>query len=217
MITKLILKDLRSSWKVLLGWTALMLVVDIFFISIEASWRGFLLITPAQISFLVGYFVLQEKNSKAEILTWSLPVARSALVSSKYVAACLLALGGIIVWMGIAWFIQAVVAGAPDDFQSLAGNAFVPIVVVFYLIVFISVFLPLLQVFNATWVFMNVMVGCLLVITIGILLIHPSVDSYFNGTKVVDLTYITVITLISVIFLSLSVIISQKLIKRREL
>jgi ABC-type transport system involved in multi-copper enzyme maturation permease subunit len=217
MIIKLILKDLRSSWKVLLVWTALMLAIDVFFISIEDSWRGFLLITPAQISFLVGYFVLQEKNSKAEVLTWSLPVSRSAMVASKYIAAGLISAAGILVWTGMAWIIQGVVMGVPDDFQSFSENAFVPAIAVFYLIVFISIFLPLLQVFNATWVFMNVMVGCLLFIFIGILLIHPSVDAYFKGIKVVDLSYFLIMALIAMIFLSLSYTFSRILIKRREL
>jgi len=217
MLVKLISQDFRSSWRVLLVWTALMLAADIFFLSIGDSWRGFLLIAPAQISFLVGYFVLQEKNSKAEMLTWSLPVSRSVLVSSKYIGAGLLSVAGILVWTGMAWVIHAVVSGAPGDFQLYTGNAFVPIISIFYMVVFISLFLPLLQVFNAIWIFMNAMVGCLLIVFIGIVLIHPSVDSYFKGAKVVDLPYTLVMALIAAILLSLSFALSRMLIKKREL
>jgi len=78
--------------------------------------------------------------------------------------------------------------------NSYVVDAYVPIVI------FISLFLSIVNIFNAIWIFMNLSVGCLLVITLAIILIHPSLDSYYRGSKIVDLPYLIILTLIAVTF-----------------
>jgi hypothetical protein len=218
MILKLVLKDIKASWKTLMWWMLMSLMMNIFFIAVlENSWKMYILIAPGQISFIIGVYAAQEKCRRGEVLTCSLPVLRSSVVFSRYITAAALAVAGIIIWTLNAYFLHSVFASAPGDFYLLAGNLFVFVLAVFYIVIFISMFLLIVNVFNAMWALMNVSVGCLLVITLAILLIHPSFDSYYRGSKIVDLPYLIILTLIAAAFSCMSIMLSQKLFKKRDL
>jgi hypothetical protein len=217
MLLKLVLKDIKATWKTLLIWTLLCLAGSAFFMLIENSWKGYILIASGQISFIIGVYVAQEKGYGGEVLTCSLPVLRSSVVFSKYVTALAMAVGGIIIWIFNANLIHSVLPGTPDDFQLFAGNLFVPVIALFFIVFYISIFLPMVNVFNAVWVFMNVSIGCLMVITLAIILIHPSFNSYYSGSKSADLPYLIVVALIASTVLCVSIMLSQKLFNKRDL
>lgn len=218
MILKLVLKDIKVSWKTLMWWMLMSLMMSIFFIAVlESSWKMYVLIAPGQISFIIGVYAAQEKYRRGELLTCSLPVLRSSVVFSRYITAAVIAVIGIIIWSLNAYVLHSVFASTPGDFQLLAGNLFVLVIAVFYIVIFISLFLSIVNVFNAIWIFMNLSVGCLLVITLAIILIHPSLDSYYRGSKIVDLPYLIILTLIAVTFFCMSIMLSQKLFNKRDL
>jgi len=218
MILKLILKDIKMSWRTLLIWTLLCLLWSAFLIAIlQDSWKMYISIAPLQISFIIGAYAVKEKSSKGEMLTCSLPVLRSSIIISRYVTAAIIAVIGIIIWSLNAWILHSVLTSTPDDFQFLIGNFFVFVLAIFFMIIFVSIFLPLLNVFNASWVFMNLMIGCFIVIYLAIFLIHPSIDSYFRGIKVVDLPYFLVMALIATAFFFTSIFLSQKMFQKKDL
>ena len=218
MILKLVLKDIKASWKTLMWWMLMSLMMNVFFIAVlEYSWKMYILIAPGQISFIIGIYAAQEKSRRGEVLTCSLPVLRSSVVFSRYITAAVLAVVGIIIWSLNAYVLRSVFAGTPGDFHLLAGNLFVLVIAVFYIVIFISMFLLIVNVFHAMWVLMNVSIGCLLVITLAIILIHPSFDSYYRGSKIVDLPYLIILILIAVTFSFMSIMLSQKLFNKRDL
>lgn len=218
MILKLVLKDIKMSWRTLLVWTILCLLWSAFFIVIlQDSWRMYISLAPLQISFIIGVYAVKEKTSKGEVLTCSLPVLRSSIIISRYVTAAVIAVIGIFIWSLNAWILHTLFSSSPDDFQFLIGNLFVFIIAIFVITIFVSVFMPILNVFNAPWVFMNLMIGCFIVIYLAIILVHPSIDAYYRGTKVVDLSYLIIVTLIAATFLFVSIILSQKMFLSKDL
>lgn len=218
MILKLILKDLKMSWRTLLIWTLLCLAWSAFLIAVlQDSWKMYISIAPLQISFIIGAYAVKEKTSKGETLTCSLPVLRSSVILSRYLTAAVIAVIGIVIWSLNAWILHSLLTSTPDDFQFLVGNLFVFVLAIFFMVIFVSVFMPILNLFNAPWVFMNIMIGSFIVIYLAIILIHPSLDAYFRGSKVVDLNYMIVVTFIATAFLLTSVFLSQKMFQNKDL
>jgi ABC-type Na+ efflux pump permease subunit len=148
MMLTLLLKDLKAFGRSLLKITVLSLIVITLFVFLnEGSWFIYIVMAAGQISFVIGYYLMSEKMRQGELLICSLPVTRNAIMRAKYLAASLIAIGGMALWFLYACLLNSIFTDLPGNFH-LFTNPMVIIVILFYFSFFINAFVPLVTIFD---------------------------------------------------------------------
>jgi ABC-type Na+ efflux pump permease subunit len=169
-----------------------------------------------QISFVIGYYLMSEKMHRGESLICSLPVTRTMIIRGKYLAASLIAIGGMTLWFLYACLLNFIFQDLPGNFQ-LFTNPMVIFAMLFYFSFFISAFVPIVTVFDKIWLLTN------LSILFAAIFIVPF-NFYFEFSGLVqaefeggNILFFSLLTVIMILLPWLSMIFSTRLFKSREL
>ncbi len=217
MILNLIIKDIRAYGKSLLKLTLLsLIVITAFSVIYKQSWIIYIVMAAGQISFIIGYFLTSEKMRRGEMLVCSLPVTRNSIIQGRYLAASLIAILGVILWFLYACFLNSIFSSAPGDFH-LFTNPIILFFVVFYFSFFISVFFPIVTIFDKIWALTNLSIIFAALFIVPFTLFYEAKGLLFSESKTGDILFINIIILISVLMLYISMRISLRLYNRREL
>jgi ABC-type Na+ efflux pump permease subunit len=217
MMLTLLLKDLRAFGKSLLKISVLSLIVITLFVFLnEGSWFIYIVMAAGQISFVIGYYLMDEKMHRGEPLICSLPVTRNAIMRGKYLAASLIAIGGMALWFFYACLLNSIFTDLPGNFH-LFTNPMVIFSILFYFSFFISAFIPIVTIFDKIWLLTN------LSILFAAIFIVPF-NFYFEFSGLVqaeieaeNILFFGLLTVIIILLPWLSMIFSTRLFKRREL
>jgi len=213
----LMLKDLRAFGRSLLKIAVLcLIVITLFVILNEGSWFIYIVMAAGQISFVIGYYLMGEKMHRGEPLICSLPVSRTAIMRAKYLAASLIAIGGMTLWFLYACLLNSIFNNLPDNFQ-LFTNPMVIIVILFYFSFFISAFVPIVTIFDKIWLLTN-----LSILFAAIFIVPFNFYFEFSGLAQTEfeagnVLFFGALILIMILLPWVSMTLSIRLFKQREL
>jgi len=217
MILNLMIKDGRAFGKSILKITVLSLMVNTLFSFFnEHSWFIYIVMAAGQISFIIGYYLMGEKMRRGEILICSLPITRTTIIRGKYLAASLIAIGGMILWFLYACLLNLIFTDTPDDFH-LFTNPMVIFFVLFYFSFFISAFVPIVTIFDKIWALTNLSIFFAAIFIVPFSLYFENRGLLFSEFKASNFLFISLLTAIMIILPWLSIALSSRLFKRREL
>ena len=217
MMKVLLLKDARAFGKSLLKITVLSLIVITLFVFLnEGSWFIYIVMAAGQISFVIGFYLMSEKMHQGELLICSLPVTRTMIIRGKYLAALLIAIGGMALWFLYACLLIFIFTDLPGNFH-LFTNPMVIFFILFYFSFFISAFVPIVTVFDKIWVLTN-----LSIFFAAIFIVPFNFYFEFSGLvqaefKAGNILFFSFLTLIMILLPWLSMTLSTRLFKGREL
>ena len=217
MMKVLLLKDVRAFGRSLLKITLLSLIVITLFVFLnEGSWFIYIVMAAGQISFVIGYYLMGEKMHRGESLICSLPVTRTMIIRGKYLAASLIAIGGMTLWFLYACLLNSIFTDLPGNFQ-LFTNPMVIFAMLFYFSFFISAFTPLVTIFDKIWLLTN------LSILFAAIFIVPF-NFYFEFSGLVqaefkggNILFFGLLTVIMILLPWLSIALSTRLFRQREI
>lgn len=213
----LLLKDLRAFGKSLLKITALsFIVISLFIFLNEGSWFIYIMMAAGQISFIIGYYLMSEKMHRGELLICSLPVTRTAIMRAKYLAALLIAIGGMALWFLYACLLNSIFTDLPGNFH-LFTNPMVIFFILFYFSFFISAFVPIVTSFDKIWLLTNlsILFAAIFIVPFSFYFeISGLVQAKFEAENILFFGFLTVII---ILLPWLSLIFSTRLFKCREL
>jgi len=217
MLLNLIIKDIRAYSKSIFKLTVLsLIVVTLFSFFNEHSWFIYIVMSAGQISFIIGYYLMGEKMRQGEILICSLPVSRTAIIRGKYLAASLIAIGGMMLWFLYAFLLNSIFTNTPGDFH-LFTNPIIIFFILFYFSFFISVFLPIVTIFDKIWALTNLSIVFAALFIVPFSLFYETRGMFFSEFKAGNILYISLFTVIMIILPWLSIALSNRLFKKREL
>ena len=213
----LMLKDIRAFGKSILIIAILSLIVNTLFSFFnERSWFIYIVMSAGQISFIIGYYLMSEKMRRGEMLLCSLPISRPTIIRGKYLVASLIAIVGMILWFLNACLLNSIFIDTPGDFH-LFTNPIVIFFILFYFSFFISIFFPIVTIFDKIWALTNLSILFAVIFIVPFSLYYEARGLLIAEFKAGNIFIITLLTAIMIILLWLSIIISTKLFKRREL
>ncbi len=217
MLIKLVLKDLRAFGMSLLIIAVLSLLVNTIFSFFDTqSWINYLMMSAGQISFIIGYFLTNEKMHHGELLICSLPVSRRTIIQGKYLTAMLLALLGMGLWFLYAWLLQAIFINMPGDFHLFA-NPMVIFWIIFYFSFFISAFIPLVTIMDKIWALTNLSILFAAIFIVSFSFFYETSGWLQTELNTSAFGFISLLTVIMIILIGLSILLSNRLFQRREL
>ena len=208
---------MRAFGKSLLKITVLSLIVITLFVFLnEGSWFIYIVMAAGQISFVIGYYLMCEKMHRGEMLICSLPVTRTAIIRGKYLAATLIAIAGMTLWFLYACLVNFIFTDLPGNFQ-LFTNSMVIFSILFYFSFFISTFVPIVTIFNKIWVLTNLSILFAAIFIVPFSLYYEARGLLIAELNTGDIFIIAFLIALIIILPWLSIILSTKLFKRREL
>jgi len=217
MIRNLIMKDVKAFGKSILKITVLSLIVNMLFSFFnEHSWFIYIVMAAGQISFIIGYYLMGEKMRRGEILICSLPVTRTTIIRGKYLAASLIAIGGMTLWFLYVCILNSIFTDTPGDFH-LFTNPIVIFFILFYFSFFISVFFPIVTIFDKIWALTNLSIFFAAIFIVPFSLCYETRGLLLSEFKPGNIFFISLLTIIMIILPWLSIFLSSRLFKRREL
>ena len=217
MILNLMIKDMRAFGKSILIIVVLSLIVNTLFSFFnERSWFIYIVMSAGQISFIIGYYLMGEKMRRGEILLCSLPITRRTIIRGKYLAASLIAIVGMILWFLYACLLNSIFTDTPADFH-LFTNPIVIFFVIFYFSFFISLFFPIVTIFDKIWALTNLSIVFAALFIVPFSLYFETRGSLISEFKAGNIVFISLLIAIMIILPWLSITLSIKLFKRREL
>ena len=217
MILNLMIKDVRAFGKTTLKLTVLSLtVISLFSFISEHSWFIYKIMAAGQISFLIGFYLMSEKMHRGELLICSLPVTRKTIIRGKYLAAALMALGGMVLWFLFAYLFNSIFTNTPGDFH-LFTNLIIIFFILFYFSFFISVFVPLVTIFDKIWALTNLSIFFAAVFIVPFSLYIENRELLLAEFKSGNILIISLLTVIMIILPWLSITLSNRLFYRREI
>jgi len=217
MMLNLMIKDVRTFGKSILIIAVLSLIVNTLFSFFnERAWFIYIVMSAGQISFIIGYYLMGEKMRRGEILLCSLPITRRTIIRGKYLAASLIAIVGMILWFLYACLLNLIFIDAPGDFH-LFTNPIVIFFVIFYFSFFISLFFPIVTIFDKIWALTNLSIVFAALFIVPFSLYFETKGSLLSEFKAGNIFLISFLIAIMIILPWLSITLSIKLFKRREL
>ena len=217
MMRSLMIKDMRAFGKSILIIAVLSLIVNTLFSFFnERSWFIYIVMSAGQISFIIGYYLMSEKMRRGEMLLCSLSISRPTIIRGKYLVASLIAIVGMILWFLNACLLNSIFIDTPGDFH-LFTNPIVIFFILFYFSFFISIFFPIVTIFDKIWALTNLSILFAVIFIVPFSLYYEARGLLIAEFKAGNIFIITLLTAIMIILLWLSIIISTKLFKRREL
>lgn len=217
MIANLMIKDVKAFGKSILKITMLsLIVINLFIVFYEHSWIIYIVMSAGQISFIIGYYLMSEKMRRGELLICSLPVTRTAIIRGKYLAASLIAIGGMTLWFLYACLLNLIFTNTPVDFH-LFTNSIVLFFILFYFSFFISVFFPIITIFDKIWALTNLSIVFAVIFIVPFSLYYETRGLLLSEFKAGNIFFISFLTAIMIILPWLSITLSTKLFKRSEL
>lgn len=217
MMRSLIIKDMRAFGKSILIITVLsLIVITLFSFFNERSWFIYIVMSAGQISFIIGYYLMCEKMRRGEMLLCSLPITRPTIIREKYLAASLIAIGGMMLWFLYACLLNSIFTNPPADFH-LFTTPIVIFFVIFYFSFFISLFFPIVTVFDKIWALTNLSIVFAALFIVPFSLYFETRGLLLSEFKAGNILLISLLTAIMIILPWLSITLSIKLFKRREL
>lgn len=164
MILNLVLKDIKVHWKTIFIWYLFWLVMDSLIITTidNESWIPYISIGCVQISLLIGIYFFQERMSKRELFTGSLPVTRQAIIHSKYITSACIALTGLMLGYLNATALNTIFKSAPPDYY-LFQSPYVILIVMLYFSLLVSLFLPIAACYSGIWIKILLAYACILI------------------------------------------------------
>jgi ABC-type Na+ efflux pump permease subunit len=169
-----------------------------------------------QISFVIGYYLMSEKMHRGELLICSLPVSRTAIMRAKYLAASLIAIGGMALWFLYACLLNFIFTDLPGNFH-LFTNPMVIIVILFYFSFFISAFVPLVNIFDKIWLLTNLSILFAAIFIVPFSLYYEARGLITAEFESKNILLFGALILLMILLPWLSIIFSTRLFKRREL
>ena len=217
MITKLLLKDVKVFGKNILLFTLFWLIISDLMISLgEDSWRPYIFIGMVQISIIIGYYAVFDKLRKGEVLIGSLPTTRTSIVIARYLSAASIAVLGIFVWLINAYILESFSANTPGDFY-LNFRPYSLFFVTAYLVIFISIFIPVVIKYSKIWALVALIYMGAVVFLFSIKLLHNIFYLYFTGSGSINFLFSIISILILLFCLFVSMAISIKIYKSIDL
>ena len=217
MITKLLLKDVKVFGKNILLFTLFWLIISDLMISLgEDSWRPYIFIGMVQISIIIGYYAVFDKLRKGEVLIGSLPTTRTSIVIARYLSAASIAVLGIFVWFLNAHILESFSANTPGDFY-LNFRPYSLFFVTAYLVIFISIFIPVVIKYSKIWALVALIYMGAVVFLFSIKLLHNIFYLYFTGSGSRNFLFSIISILILLFCLFVSMAISIKIYKSIDL
>jgi hypothetical protein len=217
MILNLIMKDVKAFGKSILKITVLSLIVNTLFSFFnEHSWFIYIVMAAGQISFIIGYYLMGEKMRRGEILICSLPITRVTIIRGKYLVATLITIGGMTLWFLYACLLNSISTDTPGDFH-LFTNPIVIFFTLFYFSFFISVFFPIVTIFDKIWALTNLSILFAAIFIVPFSLYFETRGLFAAEFKAGNILFIGSLTAIMMILHWLSITFSTRLFKRREL
>ncbi len=104
MILKLLIKNLKVSYRKSLPGIAANAFLAGWFIISFYDWEVFLMLGYLTISFHCAFLIDTERKNSNEIFTLSLPCDRKSIVASSFTTALIITLTGFIIWISAALF-----------------------------------------------------------------------------------------------------------------
>ena len=169
-----------------------------------------------QISFIIGYYLMSEKMRRGEMLLCSLPVTRAMIMREKYLAALLIAIGGMTLWFLYACLLNLLFTNLPGDFH-LFTNPIIIFVPLFYFSFFISIFIPLVTIFDKIWALTNLSIIFAAIFIVPFSLYYEAKGLLVSEFKAGNIFFTALLTAIMIILSWLSINFSIRLLKKREL
>jgi ABC-type transport system involved in multi-copper enzyme maturation permease subunit len=157
-----------------------------------------------------------EKMRRGEMLICSLPVTRTTIIRGKYLAASLIAIGGMTLWFLYACLLNLFFTDSPGDFH-LFTNPIVIFFILFYFSFFISVFFPIVTIFEKIWALTNLWIFFAAIFIVPFSLYYETRGLLLSEFKTGNILFISLLTAIMIILPWLSIALSNRLFKRREL
>lgn len=217
MLTKMVLKDLRAFGRSLLIIAGLSLMVNTIFSFFDTqSWINYLMMSAGQISFIIGYFLTNEKMHHGELLICSLPVSRQTIIHGKYLTAMLLTLLGMGLWFLYAWVLHSIFIQMPDDFH-LFSKPMVLFWIIFYFSFFISIFIPLVTIMDKIWALTNLSILFAAIFIVAFSFLYKTSNWLQTELNTSAFGFVGLLMVIMIILIGLSIQLSNRLFQRREL
>ncbi|MFC1554224.1 ABC-2 transporter permease [candidate division KSB1 bacterium] len=217
MLLKLVMKDLRA-FGVYLIFASLILAFNTGAMSqyLHYSWKGYIIMTACQISFILAYTLIQEKGKKAEILSCSLPSDRKSIIRSKYLLMSFVTVYCIFVFLAFAYICLYLFPERLVD-PYLISSPYSLLFVLILAFTFVSIYIPLYITFNAIWLLINLALLSILITVLLVYGIHPgfsleNIDISGSGNN-----YYVIMSILVPVFLYLSYRLSLFIFSRKEL
>jgi len=173
MLLHLILKDLRAFHKFVLTMIILPgMAWCLVLIYPQFHTGSYIRFSAIATICMTAYLIFYERKEPNEALICSLPVTRSAIVSSRYWLALMLSVAGILIFWGTAFLAHLYYTNSVTRFEDL-NNLQTLASVIFIISISLSIFLPSTYRFRLFGMIMS----CILAVTNGLLLQYHLFES----------------------------------------
>lgn len=214
MIPKLILKDFKAHKNLILfRFTLPMLIVSSIFVIQLYRWDVYLMIACMYICSAGSTFLFTEKKKETEILTCSLPTTRSAIVTARYLTSGLISIMGISLFYLNAYVADFLYTDPATHFWQI-NNLKVLFLVLFFLAIFMSIYLPAVFGFRVMGMAITFAIAIITAIFLVATIFTPWTTSFAPDLKDGELV---LFGLIIIILPLLSFILSTQIYKTKDL
>ena len=214
MILKLIIKDFKAHKNLIFFRLTLpMLIASSIFVIQLYRWDVYLMISCMYICSAGSTFLFTEKKKETEILMCSLPTTRLAIVTARYLTSGLISTMGIILFYLNAYIADFLYSNPATQFWQI-NNLKVLFLVLFFLSIFMSIYLPAVFGFRFMGMAITFAIAIITAIFFVATIFKPWTTSFTPYLKHDELV---VLSLIIIVLPFLSFILSTQIYKTRDL